>query len=45
MQFVVETASVANGLAVLISPPQRRGGRLAVRATGPGSSGGRLQGL
>lgn len=42
VQFVVKTASVANGFAVLVSPPQRRGGRFAIGATGPGSASGRL---
>jgi len=45
VQFVVETASVANGFAVLVSPPQRRGGRFAIRTARPGSTGSRLQGL
>lgn len=44
VQFVVETASVANGFAVLVSPPQRRGGRFAIRTARPGSTGSRLQG-
>lgn len=44
VQFIVETASVANGFAVLVSPPQRRGGRFAIRTARPGSAGSRLQG-
>lgn len=45
VQFVVETASVTNGFAVLVPPPQRRGGRFAIRAASAGSTGRRLQRL
>ncbi len=42
MQFVVEAAGVADGLAVLVPPPQRGLGRLAVGAGGPLAAGGAL---
>lgn len=35
MKFIVEPAGVADGLPVLIAPPERRRRRLAVRATRP----------
>ena len=35
MQFVVETAGVADGLPVLVPPPERGGGGLAVGAARP----------
>lgn len=35
MQFVIEAAGVADGLAVLVAPPERGGGGLAVGARGP----------
>ena len=43
MQFIVEAASVAHRLSVLVSPPQGRGGGLAVGAAGPLPPGGRLK--
>ena len=43
VQLVVESARVADGLAVVISPPQRRLGRLAVGARGPLAAGGALR--
>ena len=42
MQFVVESACVADGLAVVIAPPQCRHRRLAVGARRARSPGGRL---
>ena len=40
MEFVVEAASVADGFAVVVAPPERRHGRLAVgtRRSSPPSS-------
>ena len=43
MQLVVESARVADGLAVVISPPERRLGCLAVGARGPLAAGGALR--
>ena len=43
VQLVVESARVADGLAVVISPPECRLGRLAVGARGPLAAGGALQ--
>ena len=43
MELVVESASVAHGLPVLVAPPQRRVGRLAVGADGALALGGGLQ--
>ena len=43
MQFVVEAASVADGLAIVVPPPQRRVGRLAVGADRALPSGRRLR--
>ncbi len=42
MQLVVEPASVADGLAVVVPPPERGLSGLAVGAGGPFSSGGAL---
>ena len=43
MQFIVEAASVAHRLSILVSPPQGRGGGLAVGAARPLPPGGRLK--
>ena len=42
MQFVVESAGVADGLALAVPPPQSRRRRLTVGAGGAGSPGRRL---
>ena len=41
MELVIKTAGIADVVAVLISPPERSGGRLAVGAT-EGADGSRL---
>ena len=43
MQFIVEAASVAHRLSVLIPPPQGGGGGLAVGAASTLPPGGRLK--
>lgn len=43
VEFVVEAAGVADGLSVVVAPPQRRHRRLAVGAGRPGSPRCRLQ--
>ncbi len=43
MQFVVETASVADWVAILVASPQGGGGRSAVRTVRTSSARGRLQ--
>ena len=43
VELVVESARVADGLAVVISPPERRLGCLAVGARGPLAAGGALR--
>jgi hypothetical protein len=43
VQFVVESAGVADGLAVLVAPPQRSRGRLAVGADRAFPTRGRLK--
>ncbi len=43
VQFVVQPTSIADGLSIVIPPPQRGGGRFAVGARGPLPPGGALQ--
>ncbi len=43
MEFVVQAAGVADWISVLVSSPERGGGRPTVRTARPCSPGGRLQ--
>lgn len=45
VQLIVQSAGVANGLAVLVAPPEGRRGRLAVGAAGACPARGALQTL
>jgi hypothetical protein len=45
VEFVIESAGVADGLSVLVASPEGRGGCLAVGAARPGPPGRALQTL